>query len=120
MIVRIKTKVAKYWNESDNEENIRMNRVIYIACMVDSRHKLAYVEFVLKQMYGKNNGEAMAKDIQEEMGKLFEDYKIKLPQAPASTLKCGCYEISTGVGARATCATTPSGSSSGHLSKRCK
>ncbi|CAN1753620.1 Putative AC transposase [Linum perenne] len=52
MAFRIKLKVAKYWLEDDDVPNAKLNRLLYIAVILDPRQKFEYVEFILSRIYG--------------------------------------------------------------------
>ncbi|CAI0417561.1 unnamed protein product, partial [Linum tenue] len=75
MANRIEAKVRKYWfehDEEEEEENLKINRLVYIACVLDPRRKLAYLSFMLDAMYGKSKGEALVKEVTADMTDMFE------------------------------------------------
>ncbi|OMP11587.1 hypothetical protein COLO4_03751 [Corchorus olitorius] len=49
MAVRMFTKFEKYWKD--------FSIILAIACVLDPRYKLSYVEWVYKKLYGANSDE---------------------------------------------------------------
>ncbi|CAN0889279.1 Zinc finger BED domain-containing protein RICESLEEPER 2 [Linum grandiflorum] len=88
--VRIKSKVDTYWFEKDNDRNVKMNRLFYIATVLDPRHKLEYIELAFSRMYENERGGALAKEVKEAVCEMFESYK----QQPAVT-PCAPYHTSS-------------------------
>ncbi|XP_021593149.1 zinc finger BED domain-containing protein RICESLEEPER 2-like [Manihot esculenta] len=67
---KMKLKFDKYWGELD-----KMNKIIYIVVVVDSRYKLEFMHFALSTVYGKEKGTELAKKVKLFVYKLFDDYK---------------------------------------------
>ncbi|KAF2322117.1 hypothetical protein GH714_006967 [Hevea brasiliensis] len=67
---RMKVKFDKYWGDPD-----KMNKIIYIAVVVDPRYKLEFMEFALSAVYGKEKGMELAKKIKLTVYELFDEYK---------------------------------------------
>ncbi|CAN1317424.1 Putative AC transposase [Linum perenne] len=51
MASRMSKKLGKYWSKKDGR-NDRLNRLVYIALVLDPRHKMEYPKFALKKLYG--------------------------------------------------------------------
>ncbi|CAL1388659.1 unnamed protein product [Linum trigynum] len=77
MAEKVEEKVQKYWFESCvvNDKNMKVNHLIYIACVFDPRSKLDLVSEVLEMMYGNVKGGEMVDCTRSEMRQLFEVYK---------------------------------------------
>ncbi|XP_058003896.1 zinc finger BED domain-containing protein RICESLEEPER 2-like [Hevea brasiliensis] len=67
---RMKVKFDKYWGDPD-----KMNKIIYIAVVVDPRYKLEFMEFALSVMYEKEKGMELVKKIKLTVYELFDEYK---------------------------------------------
>ncbi|KAF2304059.1 hypothetical protein GH714_026722 [Hevea brasiliensis] len=67
---RMKVKFDKYWGDPD-----KMNKIVYIAVVVDPRYKLEFMEFALSTVYGKEKGMELAKKIKLTVYELFDEYK---------------------------------------------
>ena len=52
---------------------------IFVVVVLDSRHKLNYVEFALKKMYDGDKGLSMAKMVKEIAFELYHAYNSSLP-----------------------------------------
>ncbi|XP_073271532.1 zinc finger BED domain-containing protein RICESLEEPER 2-like [Primulina huaijiensis] len=52
-----------------------MNKMIFIACVLDPRFKFDYVTFVLSKMYGQEKGQQLRVEIKLYMTSLFEGYR---------------------------------------------
>ncbi|KAG6433340.1 hypothetical protein SASPL_104950 [Salvia splendens] len=65
---------AEYWLE-EYERNPNMNKILYIAAMLDPRQKMKHVEFCLKKMYGDARANELAKELRKSIFDLFELYK---------------------------------------------
>ncbi|KAL1564081.1 hypothetical protein AAHA92_06484 [Salvia divinorum] len=58
MAMKMRVKIGKYWAE-DMELNPRMNKILYIAVVLDPRQKMNHVETCFKSIYGDARGEIM-------------------------------------------------------------
>ncbi|XP_074347010.1 zinc finger BED domain-containing protein RICESLEEPER 2-like [Apium graveolens] len=67
---RMKEKYDKYWGDVH-----KMNKLIYVAIVVDPRYKLEFIEFALCEEYGKYVGWKLASDTSLMIRELFEEYK---------------------------------------------
>ncbi|XP_073032144.1 zinc finger BED domain-containing protein RICESLEEPER 2-like isoform X2 [Primulina eburnea] len=93
MAKRMKSKFDKYWGAPE-----KMNKMIFIACVLDPRFKFDYVAFVLLKMYGQEKGEQLRVEIKLYMTSLFEEYRkvtSKMSQG-SSTSKVEPSGINTG------------------------
>ncbi|CAN1355229.1 Zinc finger BED domain-containing protein RICESLEEPER 1 [Linum perenne] len=75
MVFKIKLKVAKYWLEDDGVPNAKLNRLLYIAVILDPRRKFKYVEFILSRMYGLESGGELANEVKDGILEMFRYYK---------------------------------------------
>ncbi|CAN1254869.1 Zinc finger BED domain-containing protein RICESLEEPER 2 [Linum perenne] len=75
MAFRIKLKVVKYWLEDDGVPNAKLNRLLYIAVILDPRRKFEYVEFILSRMYGLESGGKLANEVKDGILEMFRYYK---------------------------------------------
>ncbi|CAN1169867.1 Zinc finger BED domain-containing protein RICESLEEPER 2 [Linum perenne] len=78
MAYRIKLKVAKYLLEDDDVPNAKLNRLLYIAVILDPRQKFEYVEFILSRMYGLESGGKLANEVKDGILEMFRYYKQRL------------------------------------------
>ena len=68
---KMKEKYDKYWGDPT-----KMNKLIYVAVIVDPRYKLEFVDFALCEEHGNELGSKLATDTREVMRELFEEYKL--------------------------------------------
>nr|XP_009763023.1 PREDICTED: zinc finger BED domain-containing protein RICESLEEPER 1-like [Nicotiana sylvestris] len=64
-------KFEKYWGEPK-----KMNKMIFIACLLDPCYKFTTVSFVLKKMFG-DEGTIIEKEVHTYMSSLFNEYVFK-------------------------------------------
>ncbi|KAL0319845.1 UNVERIFIED_CONTAM: Zinc finger BED domain-containing protein RICESLEEPER 2 [Sesamum radiatum] len=70
MTRQMKAKFDKYW------ENIeKMNMMLYVAVMLDPRHKYSYLRYVFKNMHGQEIREKMGDLAKYALYDVFEEYK---------------------------------------------
>ncbi|CAN1215489.1 Zinc finger BED domain-containing protein DAYSLEEPER [Linum perenne] len=70
----MKSKVEKYWDESEGE-NVKMNKIFYIALLFDPRHKMQMLEHCFELMYGALRGQRLKMLVKEELVKMFDMYR---------------------------------------------
>ncbi|KAL4387019.1 hypothetical protein GQ457_09G022130 [Hibiscus cannabinus] len=58
MAMKMKDKYDKYWGDID-----KMNMLIFVACVLDPRHKLNYLEFALSEMYNSGKSSEWGKTV---------------------------------------------------------
>ncbi|KZV41922.1 zinc finger BED domain-containing protein RICESLEEPER 2-like [Dorcoceras hygrometricum] len=76
MGARMKKKFDKYWGDPE-----KMNKLFYIAVVLDPRHKLDFVEFMLVELYGVENvenGARVGKMVKDTLVALYKNYKEKM------------------------------------------
>lgn len=73
MAMRMRSKLMKYWGDVD-----KMNKLLYIAVVLDPRHKFTFVEFVFNHMYGKESDLAikMIRGAKDVLFELFNYYNL--------------------------------------------
>ncbi|CAN1145102.1 Putative AC transposase [Linum perenne] len=83
MALRMKAKVAKYWSE-EIEDNTRMNKLLYIAAVIDPRQKLRHVEKCLKHIYCSYRASELVLGVRVVLSELVEAYRHHLlpPRPP--------------------------------------
>ncbi|KAJ9548188.1 hypothetical protein OSB04_020731 [Centaurea solstitialis] len=69
MATRMKGKYDKYWS---NESNINM--FLFVGSILDPRHKLGYVSFIVEQSYEKEKAEWLCHEIENVLKGLFNHY----------------------------------------------
>ncbi|CAN1136510.1 Putative AC transposase, partial [Linum perenne] len=74
MASRMSKKLGKYWSEKDGR-NDRLNRLVYIALVLDPRHKMEYPKFALKKLYGDVRGAQILQEVNTELQDIFEVYQ---------------------------------------------
>ncbi|GKV11083.1 hypothetical protein SLEP1_g22368 [Rubroshorea leprosula] len=66
---KMKEKHEKYWGAASN-----MNVLIFIACVLDPRYKLSFVEFIFGKLYDKIIVETLSYKVKSTLNKMFEEY----------------------------------------------
>ncbi|CAN0917103.1 Zinc finger BED domain-containing protein RICESLEEPER 2 [Linum grandiflorum] len=85
MGARMKSNVGKCWME-EKELNPKLNKILYIAAILDPRQKVKHVEKCLKKVYGLSKAIVLVKEIKEQFVAIFEEYKkMIVPPTPSST-----------------------------------
>ncbi|CAN0920755.1 Putative AC transposase [Linum grandiflorum] len=74
MAERMWEKLGKYWSEKD-ATNDRINRLTYIAVVLDPRHKMEYPKYALQKLYGDAMGLQLLQEVNTELQSLFEVYQ---------------------------------------------
>ncbi|CAN1848269.1 Putative AC transposase [Linum perenne] len=74
MASRMSKKLGKYWSEKDGR-NDRFNRLVYIALVLDPRHKMEYPKFALKKLYGDVRGAQLLEEVNTELQDIFQVYQ---------------------------------------------
>jgi hAT family C-terminal dimerisation region/Domain of unknown function (DUF4413) len=64
-------KYEKYWGNIE-----KVNSLIYVAVILDPRHKLKFMEFALVNLYGEEKSKKMIKKVNDNLTLLFDGYKI--------------------------------------------
>ncbi|KAG8649371.1 hypothetical protein MANES_08G086122v8 [Manihot esculenta] len=66
----MKVKFDKYWGDPD-----KMNKLIYIAVVMDPRYKMEFMGFALSAVYGNGKGLDLTHKIKSVVYELFDEYK---------------------------------------------
>ncbi|KAL8459690.1 hypothetical protein ACS0TY_036982 [Phlomoides rotata] len=78
MSKKMKGKFDKYWGDPK-----KMNKVVFIACILDPRYKFEWMQFALSNMYGSDVGLTMGFEVKELLFSLFSEYKNEImPDLP--------------------------------------
>ncbi|VFQ61969.1 unnamed protein product [Cuscuta campestris] len=70
MAFSMKSKFDKYWGNVE-----KMNKLLYIYDVLDPRHKMNYLKYVLKNMHGELVGVKLTKLIDKALVEIFNVYK---------------------------------------------
>ncbi|XP_060216705.1 zinc finger BED domain-containing protein RICESLEEPER 2-like [Lycium barbarum] len=73
-------KFVKYWGAPE-----KMNKVIFIASILDPRNKLEYVGAALEDMFGDEKGSEIKDEVVTYMKSMFEEYVAKFSNASRRT-----------------------------------
>nr|XP_009797636.1 PREDICTED: zinc finger BED domain-containing protein DAYSLEEPER-like [Nicotiana sylvestris] len=73
MAERMQEKFKKYWAELE-----KMNKIIFIASVLDPRNKFEYVEGTLEELFGEEKGKKINVEVYAYMNYLFEETKLHL------------------------------------------
>nr|KJB80009.1 hypothetical protein B456_013G077200 [Gossypium raimondii] len=73
MAIKMKEKYDKYWGDID-----KMNLLMFVACILDPRQKLKYLEFALSEMSSSEKACEMMQKLKESLYELFDEYKPPL------------------------------------------
>jgi len=72
----VKSKYDKYWANIDN-----INILLFVALVLDPRHKLDYVEWFIKTNYNERSANVLFLKIKVALRSIFELYASSLPQS---------------------------------------
>ncbi|KAG8493064.1 hypothetical protein CXB51_010386 [Gossypium anomalum] len=86
MAIKMKEKYDKYWGDID-----KMNLLMFVACVLDPRQKLKYLEFALSEMSSSEKASEMMQKLKESLYELFDEYK------PSLHSTCSQLSVSTHV-----------------------
>ncbi|XP_070044912.1 zinc finger BED domain-containing protein RICESLEEPER 2-like [Nicotiana tomentosiformis] len=78
---KMKEKFKKYWGEPE-----KMNKMIFIASVLDPHNKLEYVGFALEEMFGEGPGKKLTAEVDTYLNSLFGEYKKKILQRMLSSI----------------------------------
>ena len=70
MAVFMRQKYDKYWDDFD-----KTNKMIFVAVILDPRHKLQYLEYAFESMHGGERGPFLLSLVKEYFIRLFNEYK---------------------------------------------
>ncbi|KAK9002693.1 hypothetical protein V6N11_060276 [Hibiscus sabdariffa] len=80
----MKMKFDKYWENVNN-----VNVLMFIALVLDLRHKLRYVKWIVRRSYDPRNSFALCQRIKETLKSLFDFYASSQP----STSQMKSYSV---------------------------
>ncbi|CAL1385330.1 unnamed protein product [Linum trigynum] len=81
MATKMKQKYEKYWGDVD-----KMNKLLYIAAVLDPRRKLRFIGFALKWMYGdEKSASDLTSDVEEATYELYAHYENQVGEASSSS-----------------------------------
>lgn len=72
MAANMKEKFDTYWGKPE-----KMNKMIFIACILDPRYKDEYVTYALVSMLGEEIGNKIVDEVKRYMASLFNEYARK-------------------------------------------
>ncbi|XP_065856651.1 zinc finger BED domain-containing protein DAYSLEEPER-like [Euphorbia lathyris] len=52
----------------------KMNKIVYVAAILDPRSKLEVLQFAFEQIYGEEKGSVLLKNVKEAMFEMFDEY----------------------------------------------
>ncbi|KAL4353039.1 hypothetical protein GQ457_06G008360 [Hibiscus cannabinus] len=84
MARQMKLKFDKYWANVNN-----LNVLMFISLVLDPRHKLRYVEWIIRRSYDPTNAFVLCQQIKDVLKKLFDFYAST---HPSSAQKTSCTE----------------------------
>ncbi|KAH0634645.1 hypothetical protein KY290_038111 [Solanum tuberosum] len=87
MAENMKEKLDKYWGDTE-----KMNKIVFIPCVLDPRHKFSTLDFALKKMFGVK-GAAVEIGVQTYMESLFNEYTK--PISNDKNGQCSSTEVDT-------------------------
>ncbi|GMI87890.1 DAYSLEEPER [Hibiscus trionum] len=73
MAMKMKDKYDKYWGDID-----KMNMLIFVACVLDPRQKLNYLEFALSEMYNSEKSSEVMQKLKDTLFELYDEYKPRI------------------------------------------
>ncbi|XP_052207514.1 zinc finger BED domain-containing protein RICESLEEPER 2-like [Diospyros lotus] len=73
MVGKMKEKFDKYWGDPE-----KINHLLYIAVVLNPRHKLEFMEYALQEMYPGEKGVGAVLSLKNAAYALYEEYKKKL------------------------------------------
>ncbi|KAK9035076.1 hypothetical protein V6N11_077127 [Hibiscus sabdariffa] len=82
MARQMKLKFDKYWANVNN-----LNVLMFISLVLDPRHKLRYVEWIVRRSYDPTNSSVLCLRIKDVLTRLFDFYAS---MHPSSTQKTSC------------------------------
>ncbi|XP_070041133.1 zinc finger BED domain-containing protein DAYSLEEPER-like [Nicotiana tomentosiformis] len=92
MAKKMKEKFNKYWDDPG-----KMNKIIFISCILDPRYKLESVGYALVKMFGEDPGATIQVEVKKYMTSLFCEYVKSSSKGVvlASSSDCSSLDTST-------------------------
>lgn len=75
LATKMKTRLGKYWSE-ETELNPKMNKILYIAALLDPMLKMKHVQLCLKIVYGDNRANELMEELTKSMNDLFDLFDL--------------------------------------------
>nr|XP_016439094.1 PREDICTED: zinc finger BED domain-containing protein RICESLEEPER 2-like [Nicotiana tabacum] len=92
---KMKEKFKKYWGEPE-----KMNKMIFIASVLDPHNKLEYVGFALEEIFGEGPGKKLTAEVDAYLNSLFGDGNVRTKSVRTKQLLKRQKEDSGSVGAK--------------------
>ncbi|KAF7807466.1 zinc finger BED domain-containing protein RICESLEEPER 2-like [Senna tora] len=80
MAEKMKIKFDKYWGNIKN-----VNLIIFIACVLDPRYKMKYVEFAFARLYDTSTANALSASVRDTLCRLFDHYRLSFGVSEQNT-----------------------------------
>nr|XP_009790537.1 PREDICTED: zinc finger BED domain-containing protein RICESLEEPER 2-like [Nicotiana sylvestris]XP_016451359.1 PREDICTED: zinc finger BED domain-containing protein RICESLEEPER 2-like [Nicotiana tabacum] len=90
MAKKMKEKFDKYWGDPG-----KMNKIIFISCILDPRYKLESVGYALVKMFGKDMGATIQAEVKKYMTSLFSEYVKSSSKGVVLALSSDCSSLDT-------------------------
>ena len=77
-------KYDKYWGNIE-----KMNKLLYVAVVLDPQNKLEFVEYCFKRMYASEEAEVITKKVKETVVELFNEYRRNMQPSQSEQVSDG-------------------------------
>ncbi|XP_075101851.1 zinc finger BED domain-containing protein RICESLEEPER 2-like [Nicotiana tabacum] len=88
--INMKEKFDKYWGDPG-----KINKIIFISCILDPRYKLELVGYALVKMFGDSRGATIQAEVKKYMNSLFNEYVRSNSKGVALASSSTCYSLDT-------------------------
>lgn len=88
MAENMKVKYDKYWGKVE-----KMNMLIFVAVVLDPRHKMQFVRWGLNRAYTNDVAVSLYKKTEETLNKIFESYRLFLGNGQTENLTHSTQEV---------------------------
>lgn len=88
MAENMKAKYENYWGDVK-----KMNILLFVAVVLDPRHKMQFVRWGLNKVYEKNVAESLYKKTEETLYKIFDSYRIFVGQGQSEVPTHSSHEV---------------------------
>ncbi|XP_070057626.1 zinc finger BED domain-containing protein RICESLEEPER 2-like [Nicotiana tomentosiformis] len=86
----MKEKFNKYWDDPG-----KMNKIIFISCILDPRYKLESVGYALVKIFGEDPGATIQAEVKKHMTSLFSEYIKSSSKGVVLTSSSDCSSLDT-------------------------
>ncbi|XP_075091908.1 zinc finger BED domain-containing protein RICESLEEPER 2-like [Nicotiana tabacum] len=90
MTKKMKGKFDKYWGDPG-----KMNKIIFISCILDPRYKLESNGYALVKMFGVDHGETIQAEVTKYMTSLFSEYVKSSSKSVVLASSSDCSSLDT-------------------------